>query len=200
MCTPQTLMAIGTVLYGHKLKSDAASSSRAKQKSLTGEELARQTGYETEARGKQNTAVNQFSKPNVESEIQGQTQRLASLYNDGVGGQVHRSPMIRSNDPEILAGHEDAAFQQAGDEARARGEQMAGLNSFGRSMTSLAPALQDASRAQALSSSMASGSADALKRELLDAQNAAYSPLGDLMTSLGMVGANASLKKPKVIT
>jgi len=36
--------------------------------------------------------------------------------------------------------------------------------------------------------------------ELLDAQNAAYSPLGDLMTSLGMVGANASLKKPKVIT
>lgn len=54
--------------------------------------------------------------------------------------------------------------------------------------------MSDAQRQRLMSSNFMGASADALKRELSDARDSAYSPLGDLLANLGMVGVNYSLK------
>ena len=194
MCDPVTGFAIASVVLGHKMKYDKAEQARKKQKSLTQREIARQKALEQLARAKQNTALNKFGKGNIESEMQGEGSRLAELFIQNVGGQVAKSPMIKQRGPKILEDYESKAFASAGDAARTRGKNLANLNAFGNALGNVAPAMSDAQRQRLMSSNFMGASADALKRELSDARDSAYSPLGDLLANLGMVGVNYSLK------
>ena len=77
---------------------------------------------------------------------------------------------------------------------------MADLNSFGTALAALAPSITRAQEEARMSGNFMRGGSNVLKRELAEAQQDAYSPLGDLLTNLGMVGVNYSLKSdPKVI-
>ena len=195
MCDPVTGIAIASVVLGHKMKYDKAEQAKSKKRNLTEKEIQRQTALEQLARNKNNTALNKFGKGNVESEMQGEGIRLSELFNKNVGGQVKQSPMIKTTGPKILQDYESEAFAKAGDQARTRGANLANLNSFGTALANIAPALQDAKRQRAMSSNFMGASSDAVKRELSDVS--AYSPLGDLLSNLGMVGVNYGLKKPK---
>ena len=85
MCEPVTTAAIASVALGTKMKYDKAEQAKSNQAALTRQEIARQRALENLARAKQGTALRKNGKGNVESEMQGETSRLANLYNESAG-------------------------------------------------------------------------------------------------------------------
>mgnify|MGYP003136248045 CR=1 FL=1 len=199
MCDPMTAAAIASVAIGTKMKYDKAEQAKSKQGSLTRQEIARQRALENLARAKQGTALSKYGKGNVESEMRGETSRLSELLNNNAGTIVRNPNTGTSN--SVIQGIEDQAISDANTAVTDRGNRMANVNAFGNALAALAPSLQDAQNAGRRSANFMGGSANVLNRELNAAQQDAYSPLGDLLQNLGMVGTKYSLKgDPKVIS
>lgn len=198
MCEPVTTAAIAATVLGTKMKYDQAQQAESEMDSLTRQELERQRALERLARAKQDTALSQFGKNNVESQMRGDTARLQQLYNQN---NTIRTPNTGQS-PSVIQGIENQAMAAASNQVQDRGQRMANLDAFGTALTALAPALQDATNQANMSGNFARNSANVLNRELKAAQRGAYSPLGDLLQNLGMVGVNYGLKAddPKVIS
>lgn len=198
MCEPVTTAAIAATVLGTKMKYDQAQQAESEMDSLTRQELERQRALERLARAKQDTALSQFGKNNVESQMRGDTARLQQLYNQN---NTIRTPNTGQS-PSVIQGIENQAMAAASNQVQDRGQRMANLDAFGTALTALAPALQDATNQGRMSGNFARNSANVLNRELKAAQRGAYSPLGDLLQNLGMVGVNYGLKAddPKVIS
>lgn len=202
MCEPVTTAAIAATLIGTKMKSDQADTARSEQGALTRQEIARQRALENLARAKQGTALSQFGKQNVESQMRTDSDRLANLYNESAGSNIVRNPAPRSSAPSVIQGIEDQAMAASRSQVRDRGQRMGDLDAFGASLAALAPALQAATNQGRMSGNFARNSANVLNRELRAAQQGAYSPIGDLLQTLGTVGLNYGLKAddPEVIS
>ena len=199
MCEPATAFAIASVVIGNKMKYDQQQQAAATQKRLTNEELDRQKALEMSARAKNETALNKFGKENVGSEMRGQSQRLENLFNRDVMTSSPRPVSVNSGSP-VIRSIEDQAMNRTRGRVMDRGKNMADLNSFGTALAALAPSITRAQEEARMSGNFMRGGSNVLKRELAEAQQDAYSPLGDLLTNLGMVGVNYSLKSdPKVI-
>ena len=199
MCEPVTAFAIASVVLGNKMKYDQQQQAARRQKRLTNEELYRQTELERQARAKNETALNKFGKENVGSEMRGQSQRLENLFNRDVMTSSPRPVSVNSGSP-VIRSIEDQAMNRTRGRVMDRGKNMADLNSFGTALAALAPSITRAQEEARMSGNFMRGGSNVLKRELAEAQQDAYSPLGDLLTNLGMVGVNYSLKSdPKVI-
>ena len=198
MCEPVTTAAIAATVLGTKMKYDQAQQAESNMDSLTRQELERQRALERLARAKQDTALSKFGKKNVESQMRGDTARLQQLYNQN---NTIRTPNTGQS-PSVIQGIENQAMAAASNQVQDRGQRMANLDAFGTALTALAPALQDATNQGRMSGNFARNSANVLNREMKAAQRGAYSPLGDLLQNLGMVGVNYGLKAddPKVIS
>ena len=195
MCDPVTGAAIASVVIGTAMKKQSADDAASKARGFTRDEMGRQSGYEAAARGKQNVALNKYGKGNIQSEMRGENKRITDLLNKNVGGQVAQAPVMRGGSPNVIKGIEEAAMNRAKDRAVSRGESMGNLGAFGQALTNVAPSLMRAREQGRMSGNFMRGSANALNRELGQARAEAYSPLGDLLQNLGMVGANYGLKK-----
>ncbi len=202
MCEPVTAAAIAATVIGTKMKSDQADAAKSEQGALTRQEIARQRALENLARAKQGTALSQFGKQNVESQMRTDSDRLANLYNESAGSNIVRNPAPRSSAPSVIQGIEDQAMAASRNQVRDRGQRMGDLDAFGASLAALAPALQAATNQGRMSGNFARNSANVLNRELRSAQQGAYSPIGDLLQTLGTVGLNYGLKAddPEVIS
>ena len=202
MCEPVTTAAIAATVIGTKMKSDQADAAKSEQGALTRQEIARQRALENLARAKQGTALSQFGKQNVESQMRTDSDRLANLYNESAGSNIVRNPAPRSSSPSVIQGIEDQAMAASRSQVRDRGQRMGDLDAFGASLAALAPALQAATNQGRMSGNFARNSANVLNRELRSAQQGAYSPIGDLLQTLGSVGLNYGLKAddPEVIS
>jgi hypothetical protein len=198
MCEPATAAAAAVVI-GTKMKWDAAEKAKEKANTLTNSEIDRQKALERLARAKQGTALSKYGKGNVESEMRGETDRLSGLFSDSAG-TIARNPNAGTSN-SVIQGIEDQTISDANTAVADRGQRMANVNAFGNALAALAPSLQEARNAGRRSSNFMRGSANVLNRELDEASRGAYSPLGDFLSNMGMVGVNYGLKKdPKVVS
>lgn len=193
---PMTWVMIAATILGTMKKKQSYDASMAKQRSLTQDQLARDKANRQRALNKQKTARDAFGKQKTLGDMQGETAKLAAILKQNTGNvSTTAAPYMPRNAPAVIGDMETAALNQAVSEGSAEADALAKMESFGQAMQLADPKMRQARNATRTAGNFMRGDQGPYQLALKSARSQAYSPWGDILQQLGMVGVGASLRK-----
>ena len=193
---PITWMFIAATVLGTMEKKRAYDASKQKQADLVDDQLERDRLNRQRAINKQNTARDAFGKTKTLGDMRTEGEKLATLLKQNTGNPGTESvPYMPRNAPSVIGDIETAAMNRATAEGSAQADALAKMESFGQALNLANPALRDSRLATRTAGGFMRGDQGPYQLALKNARSEAYSPWGDILSQLGMVGLGASLRK-----
>lgn len=193
---PITWVMIAATVLGTMEKKRAYDASKRKQQSLTEDKLLKDKLNRQRAMNKQNTARKAFGKEKTLGDMQTEGEKLATLLKQNTGNPgTETAPYMPRNAPSVIGDIEKAAMNRATAEGSAQADALAKMESFGQALNLANPALRDSRLATRTAGGFMRGDQGPYQLALKNARSEAYSPWGDILSQLGMVGLGASLRK-----
>lgn len=195
LATIMLLASIAASIGGSKMKHDSREAALARQRRLTRDERARTNKLVAEGEKSQKETRNKFGKGKTQQDMVAQRKRLGTLLKEGTTDPNKVSSGIQGDRtaPRVVNAYKEKLLQAAAKESMKDAENQAAVMSFGKALQDLQPQMQRSAADTNLIGNLIRGSKGVYGMEMKEAQQSAYSPMGDLLMNLGSLGIGNAL-------
>jgi hypothetical protein len=195
MCNPALAIGAAAQVGGLMLQQQAARKAQSARGAALGANTERNTALETEARGAMDSSADEFNRGNFDAGTGAETSRLAGMYDNATSNNVLPTASS-SGAPAIVADTNAAKLAEAEAYGKDLNQKLANLNSFGSYLANtISPKMNDSAAVGQMMGNFMKGNDSVLQLELENANQKAYSPMAQLLTTGGQVGTNYGLYK-----
>ena len=195
-----TALALAAIAEGVRRKDQAYQNSLSDQRGYTSDHQDRLDALSNQAHQKQTGTQNLFAKDNVEGDMLADQIRMKKLLDQNM--PTSAPPMMPGpkGTPDIIENADRIAMDRELGRVDNQAKNLMALRAFGTALQGLQPELMRTQENTRRLGNFMKGEGSVYGLEMDEAKQNAYSPMGDLLVTMGSAGLGGSLKKPRNVS
>lgn len=195
-----TVLALAAIAEGVRRKDQAYQNSLRDQRGYTSDHQDRLDRLSNQAHQKQTGTQNLFAKDNVEGDMLADRIRMQKLLDKNMPTSAPPVLPGPKGAPTIFENADQVAMDREIGRVNDQATNLMALRAFGSALQDLQPELMRTQENTRRLGNFMKGEGNVYGLEMAEAEQNAYSPMGDLLVTMGSAGLGGSLKKPRNVS
>jgi len=195
-----TVLALAAIAEGVRRKDQAYQNSLRDQRGYTSDHQDRLDRLSNQAHQKQTGTQNLFAKDNVEGDMLADQIRMKELLDKNMPTSAPPVLPGPKGAPAIFENADQVAMDRELGRVDDQATNLMALRAFGSALQGLQPELMRTQENTRRLGNFMKGEGNVYGLEMAEAEQNAYSPMGDLLVTMGSAGLGGSLKKPRNVS
>jgi flagellin-like hook-associated protein FlgL len=195
-----TVLALAAIAEGVRRKDQAYQNSLRDQRGYTSDHQDRLDRLSNQAHQKQTGTQNLFAKDNVEGDMLADQIRMKKLLDQNMPTSAPPVLPGPKGAPAIFENADQVAMDRELGRVDDQATNLMALRAFGSALQGLQPELMRTQENTRRLGNFMKGEGNVYGLEMAEAEQNAYSPMGDLLVTMGSAGLGGSLKKPRNVS
>tara|TARA_R100001463_G_C3538312_1_gene222191 strand:+ start:500 stop:1099 length:600 start_codon:yes stop_codon:yes gene_type:complete len=195
-----TVLALAAIAEGVRRKDQAYQNSLRDQRGYTSDHQDRLDRLSNQAHQKQTGTQNLFAKDNVEGDMLADQIRMKELLDKNMPTSAPPVLPGPKGAPAIFENADQVAMDRELGRVDDQATNLMALRAFGSALQDLQPELMRTQENTRRLGNFMKGEGNVYGLEMAEAEQNAYSPMGDLLVTMGSAGLGGSLKKPRNVS